>query len=466
MGEAVAGKIYFVAIIGDGMTAPVPRRMVRNFLLLIIIALGGSCVSALEWRTSWAKSAQGPYPTGFGLAQPELALAIPDGAAGAVDQTFRMLVLPTIWGPQARVRFTNVFGNKEVTVDGAFLALHQNAGAVVDGTSQPILFSGKPSVTIPPGIMIWSDPVRIPYYEKLGYENLLGRRLAVSFHVAGQSGPLTWHALAGTLSYISPPRSGSLGDRVSGASFPFSTSSTFLIDAVDMMAPADTRVVVCLGDSITDGMLTPVNSDGSWPSVLARRFWEKAGNTVAVINAGINANMVYGPPAYKYNAKKPIGGGPSAFERVDRDVLLLSGVSAMIWLEGINDLHAGTANAETLGIGMKAMRDHVKERNPGILYLGGTLISSLGSTMAGYGTAGVNTQRQRLNDFIRTSGAFDAVIDFDAALNDPATGKMQKQFLPENLFGSPGDGLHPNLAGHLRMGEAVPLDILMGKGKP
>jgi len=209
-------------------------------LLLVFLCCLTASVSAQsgqKWATSWAASAHGPYPSGNASAQPALRFAFPDAATGARDQTLRLIVQPAIWGRQTRLRLSNVFGTKPVTFDGVFAGLHWSSAAVVPGTNQPVKFSRKSSVTVPPGESVWSDAVSLPFAN----QDLTGRKLAVSLHIDGESGPMTWHAKALQTSYLTPPGAGSKGQAEDEAAFPFSTTSWYFLDAVDMMAPADTR---------------------------------------------------------------------------------------------------------------------------------------------------------------------------------------------------------------------------------
>ena len=303
-----------------------------------------------KWVASWTASAHGPYPAGNASAQPDLRFAFPVAAAGARDQTFRLIVQPDLWGRQTRLHFSNVFGTRPVTFDGVFAGLHLGGGAVVAGTNRPVRFGGKASVTVPPGGAVWSDAVDLPFASDPSAVGLAGRKLAVSFHVAGESGPMTWHAKALTTSYVSRPGAGAKGQVEDESAFPFTTTSWYFLDAVDVMAPATTRVVVAFGDSITDGTASTLNGDDRWPNALSRRLHAAYGNRVSVVNAGIGGNQVVGPA--EYSAAQPFAGGPSAGQRLERDVIGLSGVSAVIWLEGINDLGAG-ATVEAIEGGMK-----------------------------------------------------------------------------------------------------------------
>ena len=179
---------------------------------------------------------QGPYPVGNPSAQPVQKFAFPAPEAGARDQTFRLIVMPEIWGSRARLRFSNALGTKPVTFDGVYVGLQLGSATLVPGTNRPVSFGGKPSVTVEPGKDVWSDPVALPFVKDA--KALCGRKLAVSFHVAGETGPMTWHAKALQTSYVTAPGAGAKGQAEDESAFPFSTASWFFLDAVDMMAPA------------------------------------------------------------------------------------------------------------------------------------------------------------------------------------------------------------------------------------
>src|SRR6516165_1931879 len=222
------------------------------------------------WVVSWVGSAHGPYPVGNPSAQPDQRFAFPSAQTGAHDQTFRLIVRPDIWGRQARLRLSNVFGTKAVTFDDVFVGLQMAGPALVKGTNQPVTFGGKASVTVAPGSAVWSDGVQLGFARDPA--ELAGRKLAVSFHVAGESGPMTWHAKALTTSYLTAPGAGSKGKADDEAAFPYSTASWFFLDAVEMMAPANSFAIVAFGDSITDGTASTMNGDDRWPDVLSRRL--------------------------------------------------------------------------------------------------------------------------------------------------------------------------------------------------
>jgi lysophospholipase L1-like esterase len=427
--------------------------------LMTVMSSSASAQPAEKWVTSWTGSMQGPYPIGNPSAQPDLRFGFPSAESGARDQSFRLIVRPDLWGRQVRLRFSNALGTKPVTFDGVYVGLQQAAATLVPASNQPVSFAGSRATTVAPGLSMWSDAVSLPFVHDPGAPELLGRKLAVSFHIAGESGPMTWHAKALTTSYLTAPGAGAKGAAEDEQIFPFSTASWYFLDALDMLAPAEAYTIVALGDSITDGTASTMNGDDRWPDVLARRLHAIYGNKLAVVNAGIGGNQVVGPA--KYSPQEPFPGGPSAKDRLDRDVLSLSGVAAVIWLEGINDFSKnGNASVEAVETGMKEIVSRIRTKFPGVRMIGATLTSALGSTNGNHGSAEQDAKRKALNEFIRTGGLFDGVADFDAATIDPKTGGMQAEFVPESTTGGPGDKLHPNRVGYLAMGMATDLSLM------
>ena len=295
----------------------------------------GVAQSNETWVVSWTGSTQGPYPLGNPSAQPDLTLAFPSAETGARDQSFRMIVKPSIWGRQVRIRLSNAHGTTPVTFDDVYVGLHLGSSALVAGTNQRMTFAHRSGITIAPGESAWSDAVDLPFAREPRPASLDGRKLAVSFHVAGTSGPISWHAKALQTSYVTLPGAGSKSAAEDETGFPISTTSWYFLDALDMKMPPGAAAIVAFGDSITDGTLSTLNGDDRWPDVLARRVRARYGDRLAVVNAGIGGNQVVGPQTY--SPTSAVAGGPSALGRLDRDVLSLSGVSAVIWLEGIND---------------------------------------------------------------------------------------------------------------------------------
>jgi lysophospholipase L1-like esterase len=434
-------------------------RSLARLLLASLFAASPQLAWARDgenWVVSWTGAVQGPYPTGNPSAQPDQKFAFPDPAAGARDQTFRLMVRPDLWGRQARIRLSNAFGTRPVTFDGVYAGLQSGSAALVRGSNRPVTFGGKGAITIAPGSSAWSDAIALPFVKNP--DDLAGRRLAVSFHIAGDSGPMTWHAKALTTSYVTAPDAGAKGALEDESSFPYTTASWFFLDAVEMMAPSGTFAIMAFGDSITDGTASTMNGDDRWPDVLSRRLKARYGNKVAVVNGGIGGNQIAGPP--EYGPDKPFPGGPAAVQRLERDVLALSGISSLIWLEGINDFSKnGNAPVDQVIAAMKEGVGRLRAKWPDIRVFGATVTSALGSSSPAHGFPEQNAKRKALNDFIRSSDTFDGVIDFDKAAIDPQSGGLKSEFVPESTMGGGGDRLHPNRTGYLAMGQVIDLDL-------
>jgi lysophospholipase L1-like esterase len=414
--------------------------MIERTLIAILFLLfaAAPAAHAASWVAAWTGAVHGPYPVGNPTAQPELKFALPSAETGANDQTFRLIVRPDTWGSRTRLRFSNVFGTKPVTFDAAWIGLQSSGAALVAGTNRGVAFGGKTSVTVPPGRSVLSDAVALPWVKPGAMMLLADRKLAVSFHVAGESGPMTWHAKALTTSYLSGPKSGAHGTEETETEFPFSTTSWYFLDEVDMDVPG-AKTVVAFGDSITDGTASTINGDDRWPDVFSRRVHARFGNRFSVVNEGIGGNRVIGPSDY---ASKPFPGGPSALDRLERDVVALPNVSAVIWLEGVNDFGTGGDSVQAVSDGVKEGVKRLRAGIPGVKIYMATLTSSLHSTVT-HGTAQVDEKRRAYNSFVKSAGIFDGVADFDAATFDPATGELKPEYQ------------HPNHAGYAAMGRAI-----------
>ena len=401
-----------------------------------------------DWVTTWSGVAHGTYPLSTAVLQPVLTFAFPNGTTSANEQSFRMIVRPTVWGDTFRFRFSNVFGTQPLTLDNIYVGLQASAGTIEDDTNAPVGFQGgRRRVVIPAGQLLWSDPVTLEFARDPEKTLLFGRKLAISFHVVGSSGPMTWHSKALQTNYITPPGAGAHSDEETDEAFPYTSTSWYFLDAVDTRGVRNAMTVVALGDSITDGTGSTLNGDDRWPDDLSRRLQDAYGNVVAVANAGIGGNRILTDAG---------AGGPPALSRLDRDVLGLSGVAAVIWMEGINDLNAG-ASAESVIAGIQTGVATLRARRPGIKIIQATLTSALG-----FGTVGTPEQdarRQAVNAFIRSAGIFDSVADFDAVTIDPATGRLKPEFQP-NSSTAAIDFIHPNRAGYLAMVQTIDLDVL------
>jgi lysophospholipase L1-like esterase len=428
-----------------------------------------------HWVATWATSPAANFvyvppvppvyppgaPTNFAPANIQPDLGFPFPAANnhaAVDQTIRSIVKPDLWGNPMRFRLSNVFGTQPVTFNAVTVGLQEYSGNIIENTLTPVTFGGKRSVTIPVGQEIWSDGTSLSWVRDADDPAVQGRNLAVSYSVQGSSGPMTYHSGANQTSFITPAGSGDHTRDLDVFAYEFTTTSWFFLDGVDVMAPANTVVVCVFGDSITDGTHTTLNTNDRWANVLSRRLHIAYGNKVSIVNEAIGGNRVVNPVVANATS------GPAAVDRLDRDVLGLSGLTHVIWMEGINDLGAGHTTAAIMaGYQNVASRLHAK----GIKVYAGTMTSALGLVNPAEGwnvgyTGGadngavVDVGRQILNSYIRTSGLYDGVEDFDAATLDPATGNMKAEYLPNSQFTQlPWDYLHPNHAGYLAMGQAV-----------
>jgi lysophospholipase L1-like esterase len=436
-------------------------------VLLGLLAAASPSQAASKWVESWTTAEQALYPAGYEVGQPGptgplgpnatgplLMFAFPDNVAR--DQTLRMIIHPSIGGRVWRLRLTNVFGTQPVTFGRVTLGVQAIAGTIEPGTSRTLAFSGRRSVTVPAGQEAVSDPVPLPVPTGPKVN------LAVSLHVAGTSGPMTWHAASFTTSYMTDPGAGDHTADPDEEAFPHSTTSWFFLAGLEVRR-ADAATVVAFGDSITDGFFSSINGNDSWPEDLQRRLMARAkpaGLKLSVVNEGIAGNMVTGI------GRLPGGctpcDGPGALLRLDRDLLRLENVRVAILLEGINDIGGGGATAQQV---IDAMRQLVARAHAhGIKIIGATITPSEGTDAPGlenYATAETDARRRAVNDFIRNSGTFDGVADFSAATEDPTNpGHLRPEFVPSSSVGGSGDHLHPNRAGFLAMARSINLTQL------
>ncbi len=397
-----------------------------------------------RWIAAWAASPQGPYATGYTVNEPSLAAALAFGGTAA-HQTVRLIVHTAAAGDRVRVRLSNTFGAQPLTFGAASLARRATGATLSPGSVRRLTFGGRSIVTIPPGREMYSDPVRLTVSAQ--------QDLAVSLYVPGLSGPaMTWHGSAFTTSYLSKPLAGDHSADQGAAAFPYTTTSWFWLDGVDVATTAYAGVVVALGDSLTDGVLSSIDGNNRWPDVLARRLLRlPVGRRESVVDAGISGNTVSAIPCGPC--------GPASVERLDRDVLGQAGVRQVILFQGGQDIGRGASAAHIIA----AMRDIARRVHARGLAIDGATITPDGGTTF-FTTPAIclcmpaqrEAVRQAVNAFVRKSGVFDAVIDFDALLRDPRR--------PDHLNAryDSGDHLHPNVAGLQAMGDAIPLSIFAG----
>ena len=350
------------------------------------------------------------------------------------NQTIRQVVRVSVGGDRLRVVLSNAFGTAPVDIGAAHVALRDRDSMVKAGSVKPVTFSGSTTGRILPGATVVSDVVELAVPSVSD--------LVVDLYLPGDLGlgpsPVTTHNGASQTNYLSATGNHSgepamTVERTAGA--------WFLLSRVEMAAGREAGAVVTFGDSITDGARSTTDMNSRWPDYLARRLATRKEPAIGVLNAGISGNQVLGD-----------GAGASALARFDRDVLVQTGVTHVIVMEGINDIGLARANpnpsAADLIAGHKQLIERARAR--GLKVYGATLTPFKG---AAYWTAEGEAKRQALNEWIRTSKAYDAVIDFDQVTRDPAA---PTKFLP--AYDS-GDHLHPGDAGYKAMGEAVDLKL-------
>jgi lysophospholipase L1-like esterase len=390
--------------------------------------------SAAHWVTAWQGS-----PVGGGTIE---GAACP-ADQGLEDQTVRNVVFLSAGGDRVRIRLTNAFGTRPLQVGTASVALAGSGAATVPGSTRPVRFAGRSSVLIAAGGEALSDPVPLPVRAL--------QRLAVSVYLPQATGPATQHWDAQQDNFLAAGNRAAAPD---AAGFGTTISCWMFADGVDVQpSPRVAGTVVTLGDSITDGFLSTNNANRRYPDFLARRLQALPGRTLAVSNAGISGNDLL-----TFRTDLPFGVvfGPPAPARLARDALTQAGARSIILLEGINDIGAFSARAADL---IQADEQIVAQAHAaGLRIYGATLVpfgGSNGQYGGDYGTPAGERQRQLLNHWIRTSGAFDAVFDFDRALRDPA---QPDRMLPAY---DGGDHLHPGDAGYQKMAETVDLRTLL-----
>jgi lysophospholipase L1-like esterase len=365
----------------------------------------------------------------------------PSAAVNLANQTLRQIVHISVGGDRVRIKVSNAFGTAPLIVGAGHVARRDHDAVIVPGSGGALTFGGRPDITIPAGAIALSDPVRVDA-RPLG-------DLAVDLYLPGDTGattsPLTEHTGALQTSYVS-----AAGNFTGATAFPVASTrvSWFFLTGVEVAARDDAAVIVALGDSITDGTQSTPDANHRWPDDLARRLAAQHGRgDTGVVNLGIAGNRVLNDIA-----------GPNAQSRFDRDVLAQTSATHVIVLEAINDIGfqnfnpAFAVSADDIIAGHRQLIARAHAR--GLKIIGATLTPVEGSL---YFAPETEAKRQAVNAFIRTSGAYDAVIDFDLVTRDPA---QPTRFLP--AFDS-GDHLHPSDAGYQAMADAIDLRLFRGR---
>ncbi len=385
-------------------------------------AHGGSDMAEMNWVGAWTNG-----------------LVTVDNSAFN-NQTMRLIARVTLGGKKLRIRLFNAYGNQKLVIGAAHVGLRDGASErIVPGFDRKITFGGESAVTIAVGALAVSDPVELDVPALAD--------LAVSLYIPGdvpESFPITGHGNGHQTNYLSPP-----GDFTAATAMPVKeiTENWYFLGAIEMLAPADAGGIVCFGDSLTEGNLSSLDSNSRWPDQLARRLAARRGRPYGVMNQGIGGNRIL------HDMR-----GESGLRRFDRDVLVQPGVSHVIVYIGTNDLRnqrgnpAEVVTAPQMIAGLKQFA--VRARARGLAVYGATMLPYENETyFPGAWTPAGEEKRLAINEWIRSGNGFDAVIDFDKALRNPA---HPASMLPDYDC---GDHLHPSDNGYRQMGDTIDLAL-------
>jgi len=413
------------------------KRMTAAVLAMALaparLAVAQATVTPANWVGSWAASQQIP--------EPQNALA-PDDLR---DATLRQIVHLSIGGTKLRVHISNAFGTSPLHFTSVHIAKPaSSASARIDGASDKTLsFSGSTDVTVPAGAEYVSDPV--------DYSAAPCSDLAITLHLDAPPAQLTGHPGSRSTSYLVHGDLASAADLTDDRADARRVEHWYLLAGVDVMAPPGVASIVALGDSITDGHGATTNGNDRWTDALAERLQTAMGpRAPGVLNQGIGGNHLLTD-----------GLGPNALARFDRDVLAQAGVRYLIVLEGVNDLGALARAGEATPADHASLLHRlqgayeqivVRAHAQGIKVIGATILPYTGSDYYHPGLSN-EADRQAINQWIRTPGHFDAIVDFDKVMRDP--GHPERLRLPYDS----GDHLHPSPAGYRAMAEAIPLSL-------
>ena len=385
-----------------------------------------------HWVATWSTT----------LHSPELLPGFTN--TGFNNQTLRQIVHISIGGQRVRLRLST-FGADALVIDAAHIALSAGDSTIVAGSDRVLTFGGKTSIVIPPGAPVVSDPVELTVPDLAN--------LAVSLFLSGPTGPATWHFDSRQNSYISPP-----GDFTGTTVMPLDpesppTQSWFWLAGIDVAAPLRSGAIAALGDSITDGDQSSVDGNHRWTDELAQRIVQHNEHAMGMLNEGMDGNRLLHDVL-----------GPNGLARFERDVLSQPGLAYGIVYLGNGDIGTGWPGGlnpdqvVTVDQILQAYQQLVETAHTrGVKIYGATLTPFEGAFVPGtpfplYSPEN-EIKRRQVNHWIRTSGAFDAVIDFDRVLRDA---DAPTRLLPKY---DSGDHVHPNDSGYQAMADAVDLRL-------
>lgn len=412
------------------------RRMnaIRSCALIcsVLFVAGLGAAPPEAWIATWAASPQRADP------DPSEPLLILD------DQTVRERVRVSIGGAAVRIRLSNEYGSAPLLVGAATVAEPLDPASVRPGSIHTVTFERKNSVAIPAGAAVLSDPVAFPVAQ--------GAEISISLYFPKRVGTATLHALALKRAVVSQHGDQTRAEKIAARAV---SESLISVNAILVPAQPSQRLVVAFGDSVVDGDGATVDADDNWPGDLIRRLGKTPkGAALGVVNAGLAGNRLLSD-----------GYGVSALARFDRDALALPGVTHIVLLEGLNDIGfpgarlngrylADPADVRTPEDLIDAYRKLIARAHAhGVKLIGATISPFEGVDLPGYYSEPKEAVRQRVNNWIRTGGAFDAVIDFDAVLRDP---DRPSRLLPRLAS---RDHLHPNPDGYRAMAGAIDLGV-------
>jgi lysophospholipase L1-like esterase len=378
-------------------------------------------------------------PAAAAASVPRTATWGPSMTIGGPDfsnQTIRMVVHTSVGGSSVRIKLSNLRSTTPLSVGAVDVAAQKEKATAVAGSQHAVTFSGAKSVTIPAGSEVFSDPIPMTVAAQ--------RNLLVSLYLPKATSSSTWHSDAYDTSYLSKP--GNHAADTEDGNYVAATTSWYYLSGVDVVAPAARGTVVAFGDSITDGYNTPAGAYHTWPDDLSVRL--AGSRPLAVVNAGLGGNRVL-------TDVPNIWQGISAVKRFAHDALGQPGVRDVILMEGINDIgnNAGPNGAPLTAQDLiDGYRNLIAQAHAaGVRIIGATMLPDFG---ASYYSPGAEAIRQAANSWIRTSGAFDGVVDFEKAVQDPANPAALRAGFDS------GDHLHPNEAGMQALADAVDLSLL------